>query len=98
MKKPYNSIRIFKNPILESFTHVHPIIPLVLWTPVVALLIWRAFEVYHLNFLTVASIGIVAFISWTLAEYILHRYVFHWEGKSKLAQQIHFLIHGLHHA
>jgi sterol desaturase/sphingolipid hydroxylase (fatty acid hydroxylase superfamily) len=36
---------------------------------------------------------------WTLLEYVLHRWVFHFVPSpgSELAQDVHFLIHGVHH-
>ena len=34
---------------------------------------------------------------WTLAEYILHRHLFHLEGQSKLIQAFHYAMHGYHH-
>lgn len=91
------SIRIFKNPILESFTHVHPIVPLVLWTPIISFLLYRGATVHGVNtteFLTLFFIGLIV---WTLMEYVLHRYVFHWDAKSAAGKYFVFLFHGLHH-
>jgi 4-hydroxysphinganine ceramide fatty acyl 2-hydroxylase len=34
---------------------------------------------------------------WTLTEYVLHRYLFHFEPKSAIGKRIHFLTHGVHH-
>jgi sterol desaturase/sphingolipid hydroxylase (fatty acid hydroxylase superfamily) len=36
-------------------------------------------------------------LSWTLAEYILHRFVFHWSNETAWGKRIHFLLHGVHH-
>ncbi len=35
---------------------------------------------------------------WTLAEYLLHRFVFHFPAKSEKMKRITFLFHGIHHA
>jgi len=37
--------------------------------------------------------------AWTLLEYLLHRWVFHFapSASSQLAQDVHFLVHGVHH-
>jgi sterol desaturase/sphingolipid hydroxylase (fatty acid hydroxylase superfamily) len=95
--KTYQSVRLFKNPVLEALTHVHPSIPFVLWIPVV---------LYFMNLslttttLTVASSLIFAglgILFWTLTEYAMHRYVFHFEAKSKAGQYLVFLFHGIHH-
>ena len=40
------------------------------------------------------ALGVLA---WTLAEYVLHRYVFHWTKDTAAGRRIHFLLHGVHH-
>ena len=42
------SIRLFRNDFLEALTHVHPIVPLLFWSPVVAWLLWRSVFVHAL--------------------------------------------------
>jgi sterol desaturase/sphingolipid hydroxylase (fatty acid hydroxylase superfamily) len=96
-KEKYPSIRIFENPILESLTHVHPIIPLIVWTPIVAYLIYHGSAVDGMTIndhLLWAPIGLLV---WTLTEYVLHRVVFHWNSPWKWGQYLVFLFHGLHH-
>lgn len=41
----------------------------------------------------------LGFFAWTLLEYILHRFAFHWQPNPDSNTQIvlHFLLHGLHH-
>jgi sterol desaturase/sphingolipid hydroxylase (fatty acid hydroxylase superfamily) len=34
---------------------------------------------------------------WTLTEYLLHRFAFHYEPRSDWGKRIHFLTHGVHH-
>jgi len=34
---------------------------------------------------------------WTITEYLLHRYVFHYEPTSKVGKYLHFMMHGVHH-
>lgn len=97
MQKPYKSLQVFKNPYLEKLTHVHPITPLIVWTPIIAYLFWRSFIVDELSPFTIGSMGALGFGVWTIVEYLLHRYVFHYEGEGPITQRLHFLIHGLHH-
>jgi len=38
---------------------------------------------------------------WTLSEYVLHRFVFHYDDSlpdNRVALFLHFLLHGIHHA
>lgn len=91
------SIRIFKNPILESFTHVHPIVPLLVWVPVILFLFHRGYTVKHVDHLEFALSFIFGILLWTITEYVLHRFVFHWNAKSRAGKYFVFLFHGLHH-
>lgn len=91
------SIRIFKNPILESFTHVHPIVPLVLWLPVILFLLYRGVTVHSISTIEFISLFFFGIILWTFMEYMLHRFIFHWDAKSSAGKYFVFLFHGLHH-
>lgn len=97
MAKPYDSIRIFQSPFLERFTHVHPITPLVFWTPIIALLFYRSIAIHEVALVTMLWLAAVAAVTWTLTEYLLHRFVFHFPAKSRAGQFLVFLFHGLHH-
>jgi sterol desaturase/sphingolipid hydroxylase (fatty acid hydroxylase superfamily) len=37
-------------------------------------------------------------ILWTIAEYLLHRFIFHFIPRTPLQERIAFLMHGVHHA
>lgn len=91
------SIRIFKNPILESFTHVHPIVPLLLWTPVILFLLYRGATVKNVALIEFLGLFVFGMLLWTLTEYVLHRFVFHWNAKGRAGKYFVFLFHGLHH-
>jgi sterol desaturase/sphingolipid hydroxylase (fatty acid hydroxylase superfamily) len=94
---PRDSVRLFKSDFLEQFTHVHPIVPALVWTPVAAYLAYRSFAVDQLSisaFFIWAAFGVLAM---TLVEYLLHRFVFHFPAKTPLAARIVYVMHGLHH-
>ena len=60
-------------------------------------LIYVALYVMYIPFLTFLALFVAALFFWTFAEYILHRYLFHWISESKAAQRFHFIMHGNHH-
>ena len=91
------SIRLFNNGLLESLTHVHPIVPLLFWTPVIVFLLWRTFFVHDLPLLKVAAMLLPTLLFWTLMEYLLHRFVFHFPAKGPLGKWLVYLFHGVHH-
>lgn len=97
MQKRHQSIRIFKSDFLEKFTHVHPITPLVLWVPIICWFFWRSLMVHQLSVAFILSLGGAALFTWTFVEYVLHRFVFHFEGESAWTKRFHFILHGLHH-
>ena len=95
--KTHQSIRLFENDFLERLTHVHPVVPLLFWSPVVAWLLWRSFAIHHLPLLPVLGIGVLALVTWSLTEYTLHRFVFHYPARSRLGKRFVYLFHGNHH-
>jgi sterol desaturase/sphingolipid hydroxylase (fatty acid hydroxylase superfamily) len=47
--------------------------------------------------LAIAGTFLSGLFVWTIAEYFLHRYVFHWTNQTAWGKRIHFLLHGVHH-
>ena len=92
------SVRLFRNGFLEALTHVHPIVPLLFWGPVAAGLLWRSLTVHGLPAGRVLALGASAIFIWTLTEYCLHRFVFHFPATSRAGKYLVFLFHGVHHA
>jgi dihydroceramide fatty acyl 2-hydroxylase len=92
------SVRLFRNDFLEALTHVHPIVPLLFWGPVAAFLLWRSLAVHGLPLPEVLATGALGLVVWTLTEYCLHRFVFHYPAQSRVGKYLVFLFHGVHHA
>jgi dihydroceramide fatty acyl 2-hydroxylase len=90
--------RMFENELLERFSRIHPATPFVAWLPVVAWMFYRS-SVVRADLSLGATVGLFlgGLLSWTFAEYILHRYVFHWVNDTPRGKRIHFLLHGVHH-
>lgn len=91
------SSRMFKNDFLESLTKVHYSVPLIFFIPVIGYFIWKAAVPGELSTQQVILFYGLGLAFWTLAEYVLHRWVFHFVPKSKFGQRIHFIFHGVHH-
>lgn len=89
------TIPLFKNPVLEYFSHIHPVTPVIVFVPVITVCAYFGFQ------RTPVINGLLAFFAgillWTLIEYIIHRWVFHYHPKSSTGKKIHFLVHGIHH-
>jgi sterol desaturase/sphingolipid hydroxylase (fatty acid hydroxylase superfamily) len=89
--------RMFESDFLERFSRIHPATPFVAWIPVAALFVARSALRHDLGPAAIAGTFGAGMLAWTLAEYVLHRYVFHWTNDSALGRRIHFLLHGVHH-
>jgi sterol desaturase/sphingolipid hydroxylase (fatty acid hydroxylase superfamily) len=61
-------------------------------------LVWRSFAVHHLTIMTVAGFAALGLSTWSLTEYLLHRYLFHLRPTRPFRARLQFVIHGLHHA
>ena len=88
---------MFDNPLLELASRVHPVVPPLLYLPVVVFLLERAVGHEDLSVAAVAGVFALGIIAWSLTEYLLHRFVFHLEPDSRWGRRLHFIIHGVHH-
>ncbi|MBT1687955.1 sterol desaturase family protein [Dawidia soli] len=91
------STRIFKNGFLESLSKVHYSVPLIIFIPIITWFVYRALTVTYTNVFTFIASCIAGLLVWTLTEYVMHRFVFHFEPKSAVGKRLHFLFHGVHH-
>ena len=96
-KAEHQSIRLFENDFLERLTHVHPIVPLVFWSPIAGYLLWRSIFVHELPALGLLVSAVIGIFVWTLTEYVLHRFAFHFPARSSVGKWLVFLFHGNHH-
>lgn len=89
--------QIFKNPILESLTRSGIKTNAMVYGATVLILVYVALYVINLPFLIFIGLFSFALFFWTFAEYILHRFLFHWMNENKYARRFHFIMHGNHH-
>ena len=87
---------MFESKFLDFFSRVHPIIPALIFVPVVVGGIWLGID-HGLAVGTTALLFVAGIVIWTLTEYWLHRLFFHWEPKFRGGDRLHFIIHGVHH-
>ncbi|CAI4230202.1 unnamed protein product [Auanema sp. JU1783] len=104
--QPYEgTIRLFDSDFMESLTRTPWWLVPTVWVPLVVLFSYFSLSDFYASYGTqkgalmwafLFSIGI---LGWTLLEYSLHRFVFHWKPNPDSPNQLvfHFLMHGLHH-
>ena len=89
--------QIFNSPFLESLTKTSVTPNIIIYGLTVSILVYVALFVMDIPFLTFSILFVGALFFWTFAEYMLHRFLFHWIGENKTAKRIHFIMHGNHH-
>ncbi|HEX3277759.1 MAG TPA: sterol desaturase family protein [Thermoleophilaceae bacterium] len=86
---------MFKSPLLDRLTRVHPAVPVLLYLPVIIVLFVTGAG--RLGFGYAVALALGGYAAWTLTEYWLHRVVFHFEPDHGIGAKLHWMIHGVHH-
>src|SRR6476660_3310748 len=76
--RPNETCRMFESDFFEWFSRIHPITPFVAWVPVVLFVLYRSVARHDLAWWGILGVLILGVLAWTLTEYVLHRYIFHW--------------------
>jgi 4-hydroxysphinganine ceramide fatty acyl 2-hydroxylase len=97
VSKKNETVRMFESDFIEFFSRVHPATPLLLYMPVVGYMLYLSVWQRKLSILAVAGLFVLGILLWTLFEYLIHRYIFHYEPKSRLGKRLHYIVHGVHH-
>jgi sterol desaturase/sphingolipid hydroxylase (fatty acid hydroxylase superfamily) len=92
-------IRLFQSDFLEFFTHISPVTIVILWLPVAVIFLFQGGALAPAGYTAQVLLGFgVGVFLWTLAEYTLHRFLFHFQPRSPRQERVLFLFHGIHHA
>ena len=76
---------------------VPPALPPVLFLPVVTYLVVRAATDPTLHPVSVVGLCCGGLFTWTLAEYLMHRFILHYAPSSRFGRRLLYLSHGYHH-
>jgi sterol desaturase/sphingolipid hydroxylase (fatty acid hydroxylase superfamily) len=90
--------KLFENKILEKLTRTHIAIPISLFIIYSAALLY--YGVITLGaFTTLQAVGLffAGFFTFTLVEYLMHRYLFHIGTSTKKREELQYTLHGVHH-
>lgn len=92
-----DSVRMFKSNFWERLSKVHFTVPLIIYIPVILLFVFKDLFILKegiIAFICFAALGVFV---WSLTEYLLHRFIFHFVPSSRLGLRMHFIFHGVHH-
>jgi sterol desaturase/sphingolipid hydroxylase (fatty acid hydroxylase superfamily) len=86
---------MFKSGLLDRFTRVHHMVPVVIFAPAITILLVLGAD--RLGLLSTLAFAVGGYLFWTLAEYWIHRVIFHFEPEQGVGARLHWMIHGVHH-
>jgi 4-hydroxysphinganine ceramide fatty acyl 2-hydroxylase len=90
--------RLFKSGLLESLTRTNFLFPVIFYYAAAAgCLLYALLRLEHDSWYNwiLLPCGMLTF---TLVEYLLHRFVFHFRAETPKEQKLKYTIHGVHHA
>lgn len=88
--------RMFENELLEKFSRIHPATPFVVYVPLLSYVFYRGIS-RGTPLTVMLAVVFAGMCLWTLAEYGLHRSIFHWTNNTNFGKRFHFYAHGVHH-
>jgi dihydroceramide fatty acyl 2-hydroxylase len=86
---------MFKSGLLDKFTRVHHLVPVAIFLPAIVLLFSTG--VGRLGLAESLGWAVGGYALWTLAEYWIHRVIFHFEPEDGIGARLHWMVHGVHH-
>lgn len=88
---------LFKNKFLERLTRTHISAPLILFSVISIGLIIYGLQKSYISVPSLIALFLIGFFSFTLVEYIMHRFLFHLKPTSKGKEKFAYAVHGVHH-
>jgi sterol desaturase/sphingolipid hydroxylase (fatty acid hydroxylase superfamily) len=89
--------RLFQNDFLEFLSRTHFIIPVVLYLLIGMVSVGYVAMNFTFSILSYIVLIISGVILFTLFEYFVHRYIFHFNATTKKQEKLQYNIHGVHH-
>ncbi len=89
--------QLFENPILERLTRTHIALPITIFVLFSIGLLIYSFVMIQLPHYLIGLLFLSGLLVFTLAEYLMHRYVFHMSTHTTTRAKLQYTIHGVHH-
>lgn len=96
-RKIKSGVRIFENSFLEKFTKCNPRRAIIFYASMICSFLCLSVYYSRLTIWYTAGFYLAGLFAWTLIEYLLHRYVFHYNSYFPHAKKLPFILHEIHH-
>jgi len=91
------SPKLFKNKFLELLTKTHPVVIDGMYVVLSYFSISHFYNTYHPSVWLVVGLFLAGFFSWSLAEYLMHRFLYHKIEDATYDTGFQYIFHGIHH-
>lgn len=92
-----DSGRLFKSDFMEAMTKTHIAFPLaIFYGSGIGVALWGILKVGNAALMT-SILFIVGVLSFTLLEYVAHRWLYHMPGTTPFKARLTYVFHGVHH-
>ena len=88
---------MFDQNFFEWFSHIHPASLVAVYVPASLFFFWLGLASGLSATASVALLAVGMF-GWTLLEYLIHRFSFHYTPHGRIGMFYAYMIHGVHHA
>jgi 4-hydroxysphinganine ceramide fatty acyl 2-hydroxylase len=90
--------RMYQNPVMEILSLSGPKMMISFHIIIASSCLYKGLQISgETSALVILLLFAFGIFVWSLVEYLMHRYVFHFENDSKIANEFHYSLHGYHH-
>ncbi|HMT30197.1 MAG TPA: sterol desaturase family protein [Bacteroidia bacterium] len=89
--------RLFENKILENLTRTHFLVPVLFYYAAAICILAYSFSVSTIDHWKALFYFPAGMITFSFVEYLIHRYIFHFNAVNEKEEQFKYHIHGVHH-
>jgi len=89
--------KLFESQYLEILTKTHPLVIWGIYTPLIIFSLYHSYTYLSFGASKIALIFLAGGFCWTIFEYMIHRFAFHFVAESPRAQRFVYILHGNHH-
>ncbi len=99
LPQPFQGFQVLQNRVLERvFGTSHWVMPGLWFLPIIGLCLWDGLQRDGLTASVTVGCVLGGILTWTLVEYVLHRWLFHLPPmKNPALREIQYMMHGYHH-
>jgi 4-hydroxysphinganine ceramide fatty acyl 2-hydroxylase len=89
--------QLFRNPVLEYLTRTNFLFPVLFYYVIALLCLGYAFLQTDVNIIHTIWMFPFAMVTFSFVEYLIHRFLFHFNATTERQLEIQYNIHGVHH-